>query len=236
MTHLVGGKLRDSGCVANAKRPKVVVLLSGGIDSCVALAHAAHDGWDCRPLVVDYGQRHVCELEAARKIAMRVTYLVETVTLHVPWLRPWSSVPEGRSVQEIASGGKAPTFVPGRNTLLLSLALSYAESLGAAAIIVGANAADASGYPDCRPTFLEAFARLTMYATGERRIEVLAPFVTLSKADVIRRGLALGCDLSLTHTCYQPDPEGKACGRCDACVIRLSAFNEVGMKDPGRYQ
>lgn len=237
MTHLVvdNGKLRDSGCVANARRPKAVVLLSGGIDSYVALAHAAHDGWDTHPLAVDYGQRHACELAAARLIAPRVTYLCEVVTMHAPWLRPWSRVPEGRSVREIATGGKAPTYVPARNTILLSLALSYAEHLGAAAVIVGANAADASGYPDCRPAFLEAFARLSMYATGNGRMEVLAPLTSMSKADVIRRGLELRCDLSLTHTCYQPDAEGRACGRCDACTIRLDAFNEIGMKDPGRY-
>jgi len=238
VTHLVvdNGKLRDSGCVANARRPKAVVLLSGGIDSYVALAHAAHDGWDTYPLAVDYGQRHAREIECARKIAPRVTGLCSVVAFHAPWLRAWRSVPSERTPEEILGAGVPSTFVPGRNTILLSLALSYAESLGAGAIVIGANASDASGYPDCRPAFLEAFARLTMYAHDGPRVEVLAPLAALDKAAVIRRALELRCDLALTSTCYVPHDDGAACGLCDACSIRLAAFRAVGVQDPGRYR
>lgn len=224
--------------------PKAVVLLSGGMDSATAAACARADGFAVHALSFRYGQRHAVELEAARRVAAHLGIerhvVVEfdlrafggsalTDAIDVPKDRPLASMGHGVPV----------TYVPARNTIFLSFALAWAETLGAADIFIGANALDYSGYPDCRPDYLAAFERMARLGTrmGDegRAIRIHAPLLQLTKGGIVRRALELGVDLSLTRTCYDPDAAGRACGRCDACLLRLKGFAEAGVRDEAPY-
>jgi len=220
-----------------------VVLLSGGLDSATVLAIARHEGFVCHCLTVDYGQRHRVELEAAERVATslgaasRRTVRVDLRAIGGSALTDTIDVPKDG---EPGEGGVPVTYVPARNTLLLALLLGLAETIGAADLFIGANAVDYSGYPDCRPAFLEGFASLASVATvagSERgvRYHVHAPLLYLSKAEIIRRGTALGVDYAITHSCYDPGDDGAACGRCDACILRRRGFEAAGVPDPTRY-
>lgn len=218
---------------------KAVVLLSGGLDSATVLAEAAAAGHECHTLAVDYGQRHRAELAAARRVSEALgahSHRVVGVDLRAIG---GSALTDEIDVPETGSEGIPVTYVPARNTLLLSLALGHAEVIGAYDLFVGVNAVDYSGYPDCRPQFIAAFEALCQAATragaGGGRFLVHAPLISLSKADIIRRGEALGVDYALTVSCYQADEAGRACGRCDSCRIRRAGFAEAGMSDPTRY-
>jgi len=223
-----------------------VVLLSGGLDSATVLAIAKAQGFRPHALTIRYGQRHHAELEAARRVAGALGAVEHReVTLDLAQfggsaLTADIPVPTHRSAADIGGGGIPVTYVPARNTILLSLALAWAEVLGASDIFVGVNALDYSGYPDCRPEFIDAFQRMARLATraGVSGVEltVHAPLIRLSKADIIRRGLQLGVDYGLTVSCYQPEPDGIACGACDACLLRLKGFAEAGTRDPTRYR
>jgi len=223
-----------------------VVLLSGGLDSATAAAIAREEGFALYALSVDYSQRHRFELQAARRVAEAMgvrRHLVISVDLRQlggSALTDAIDVPKDRNPEEIAEN-IPPTYVPARNTVLLSLALAYAEVLGAADIFIGVNTLDYSGYPDCRPQYIAAFSQLANLATragveGRLHFTIHAPLIELSKAQIIRRGTALGVDYALTHTCYDPDPSGLSCGRCDACRLRLKGFAEAGLKDPLEYK
>jgi 7-cyano-7-deazaguanine synthase len=222
-----------------------VVLLSGGLDSATAAAIARHEGFAIWALSIDYGQRHRFELEAAGRVAQalgvrrHVVLSVDLAQLGGSALTDAIAVPKDRGADAI-SHGIPITYVPARNTVFLSLALAYAEVVGAADIFLGVNAIDYSGYPDCRPEFVAAFAELANLATkasveGRLKFAIHAPLIEMTKAQIIRRGLELGVDYSLTHSCYDPDSIGRSCGRCDACSLRLKGFAEVGRKDPARY-
>jgi 7-cyano-7-deazaguanine synthase len=219
---------------------KAVVLLSGGLDSYTAAAIARDEGFDLYALTVRYGQRHARELESARAVA-RAVGVARHVEIDVDLsafggsaLTSWMPVPKDRP---IADADVIPvTYVPARNTVFLSLALAWAEAIGASDLVIGANAIDYSGYPDCRSAFLDAFERLAGVATKAgvegTRFRVHAPLLHLTKADIIRRGLALGLDYGLTHSCYDPGPDGAPCGRCDSCVLRAKGFAEAVAPDP----
>lgn len=216
-----------------------VVLLSGGMDSAVVLAHASAAGHPCHALSVDYGQRHRAELDAAAKLAQAMGAVShKSVRVDLRSLGG-SALTDEIAVPERASTGIPITYVPARNTIMLSVALGWAEVLGARDIYVGVNAVDYSGYPDCRPAFVSAFQSLAHVATkggveGEAW-QVHAPLMSMSKADIVNRGLQLGVDFSLTVSCYQADQAGRACGRCDACRLRAKGFEEAGVVDPTRY-
>ncbi len=221
---------------------KAVVLLSGGLDSTTALAVARSKGFECYALTVRYGQLHEVELEAARRVASRGG-VTEHRVIDIDLAQLASSaltttgvaVPKDRSLAEIgAPGDVPPTYVPARNTVLLALALAWAESLGAHDLFVGVNVLDASGYPDCRPEFIKAFETLAQVATRSGGFTVHAPLIELTKAQIIELGGALGVDYSITHSCYDPI-DGGACGRCDACLLRKKGFAEAGIADPTRY-
>jgi 7-cyano-7-deazaguanine synthase len=223
-----------------------VVLLSGGLDSATTAAIARADGFRLFALSIDYGQRHRFELNAAGRVAKslsvarHVTATVDLRQLGGSALTGPFDVPLDRSDDEMATGIPI-TYVPARNTVFLSLALGYAEVVGAADLFIGVNAIDYSGYPDCRPAFIAAFERLANLATKagvERTLafRIHTPLIDMNKAEIIRRGLELGVDYSLTHTCYAPDASGVACGRCDACRLRLKGFAEAGIADPICYQ
>ena len=218
---------------------RAVLLLSGGLDSYTAGAVARADGYDLYALTIRYGQLHAREVEAARDVAQALG-VVRHLELDVPLSKIGGSallgdgaIPKDRSLdaQDIPA-----TYVPARNTVFLSLALGWAEVVGADAIVIGVNALDYSGYPDCRPEYLQAFERLARLATKTgvqgRSLRVLAPLVQLSKANIIRRGVALGVDYGLTHSCYDPAPDGSPCGHCDSCVLRARGFSEAGIADP----
>jgi 7-cyano-7-deazaguanine synthase len=222
-----------------------VVLLSGGLDSATAAAIARHEGFAIYALSVDYGQRHRFELDAARRVAQalgasrHVVLTADLAQFGGSALTAAIDVPKDRPADEMAHGIPI-TYVPARNTVLLSLALAYAESIGAADIFVGVNAIDYSGYPDCRPEYIAAFesmANLATKASVEGRLSYVihAPLIHWSKAEIIRRGLELGVDYSLTHSCYDPDPTGASCGHCDSCQLRRKGFAEAEVKDPTRY-
>lgn len=221
---------------------KAVVLLSGGLDSTTALAVARSRGFDCYALTVRYGQLHEVELEAARRVAARggvVDHRVIDIDLAQLAASALTTsgvaVPKDRSLAEIgAPGDIPPTYVPARNTVLLALALAWAESLGARDIFVGVNVLDASGYPDCRPAFIQAFQALADVATRSGGFTIHAPLIELTKAQIIELGGSLGVDYSITHSCYDPIG-GAACGRCDACQLRKKGFAEAGIADPTRY-
>jgi 7-cyano-7-deazaguanine synthase len=227
---------------APAPRP-AVSLLSGGLDSTTTLAIARRDGFDCHALTIDYGQRHRIELEASRAVARRLGAREHAI---VPLdLRRFGgsaltaevAVPKGR---EPATMTDIPvTYVPARNTIFLALALAWAETLGAEDIFIGVNALDSSGYPDCRPEFINAFEQLAGLATragveGKSRFTIHTPLIALTKAQIVRRALELGVDLSLTWSCYDPRPDGRPCGECDSCVLREKGFREAGVDDPLR--
>ncbi len=224
---------------------KAIILLSGGMDSSTTGAIAREEGYLLYALTVDYGQRHRRELEAAKRVgeflgvAEHIILKVDLTAFGKSALTDTINVPKDRPIAGMSQ--EIPvTYVPARNTVLLSLALAYAEARGAWDIFLGANAVDYSGYPDCRPEFIAAFETLANLATkagveGTGRFRIHAPLLRLTKAEIIRRGLALGMDYGLTHTCYDPTPEGRACGRCDACQLRKKGFLEAGVPDPIPY-
>jgi len=229
--------------------PRAVCLVSGGMDSAVSLAEARAGGFETFALSVRYGQRALCELEAAARVA-RILGAREhrVIELDLSGFRGSAltgafAVPKGRDEAHIAQAGVPPTYVPARNTLLLALALGWAETLGARDLFLGVNAVDYSGYPDCRPEFLRAFEALAAVATAAGaeqgvRFRVHAPLLRLTKKDIVLRAAELGVDLALTHTCYDPQPSASgwlACGRCDACTLRLKGFREAGRADPVAY-
>ncbi|MHB1424621.1 MAG: 7-cyano-7-deazaguanine synthase QueC [Gemmataceae bacterium] len=225
--------------------PRAVVLLSGGLDSATALAAARRDGFRCHALTIAYGQRHAAELLAARRVAAALGAVEQRVfeldlrafggsalTADIP-------VPHERAL-EAMSADIPITYVPARNTVFLSLALAWAEVLGSFNIYMGVNAIDYSGYPDCRPEFIAAFERLANLATkagveSKGIFRIHTPLIQLSKADIIRLGVSLGIDYGLTHSCYDPAPDGAACGGCDSCQLRRAGFEAAGIADPTRY-
>jgi 7-cyano-7-deazaguanine synthase len=225
---------------ASERRRKAVILLSGGLDSCTAAAIAKEDGYELYALTVAYGQRHAVELEAARRVAaaLGVARHVE-IRLDLAAFGGSSLTGSGPVPKDRAGGepGIPSTYVPARNTVFLSLALAWAEAIGATDIFIGVNAVDYSGYPDCRPAFIEAFERMAALATKAgvegARFTIHAPLIDLTKGGIIRRGLALGVDYGLTSSCYDPGPGGAPCGRCDSCALRARGFVEAGVPDPG---
>ena len=220
--------------------PRAVVLLSGGLDSATALAWARERGYRCYALSVAYGQRHSAELTAAARVAHALG-ATEHRLMHVDLgsLGGSALTDTAIAVPEQGGTGIPVTYVPARNTVLLSLALAWAEVLGAAAIVIGVDAIDYSGYPDCRPEFIAAFAQLARLATKAGveggSLEVLTPLLRMSKAAIVREGVRLGVDYGLTVSCYQADDEGRACGRCDSCRLRRQGFESAGVADPTRY-
>jgi len=229
-----------------ARQPKAVLLLSGGLDSTTLLAHAVHEGFDVHAMTFRYGQRHAGEIDAARRVARHYRvqdHVIVDIDLRVfggSALTMDIAVPKDRDVGEMSHSGIPITYVPARNTIFLSFALAWAEVLEAVDIFIGVNALDYSGYPDCRPEFIAAFERLANLATragveGRNPIHIRTPLIDLTKAEIIRRGVELGVDYSMTQSCYDPDANGAACGHCDACQLRLNGFAEAGLKDPARY-
>lgn len=225
---------------------RAVVLLSGGLDSATVLAEARARGFELYALTIRYGQRHEVEIDAARRVAEALgvaQHVITDLDLRVfggSALTDEIDVPKDTAPDDI---GKAIpiTYVPARNTIFLSLAMAWAETLRASDIFVGVNALDYSGYPDCRPEFIEAFERLAAVATkagveGKTPLEIHTPLIELTKSEIIRRGIQLGVDHGMTLSCYDPSTEGAACGRCDACVLRRKGFAEAGVPDPTRYQ
>jgi 7-cyano-7-deazaguanine synthase len=226
----------------NPVKPRAVVLLSGGLDSTTTLAIAKADGFEVYALSFRYGQRHSFELQAARKIAQQLgvaRHVVVDIDLRQfggSALTSDIAVPKNRSTTEM-SHGIPVTYVPARNTVFLSFALAWAETLGVNDIFIGVNALDYSGYPDCRPEYIEAYERLANLATkagveGTQRLHIHTPLIKLSKAQIIQKGIALGVDYSFTSSCYDPSPEGAPCGECDSCRLRAKGFAEAGVPDP----
>jgi len=223
-------------------RPKAICLVSGGLDSSTALAWARREGFDCYALSFDYGQRHRIELEAARRVA-KALGAVEHRVVSIDLAQFGGSaltadipLPKRRSLEEMGAGIPV-TYVPARNTIFLAVALGWAEVLGAADLVIGVNALDYSGYPDCRPEFIEAFERLANLATkagveGRLRLKVHTPLIHLTKAGIVRLAAELGVDFRLTHSCYDPRPDGRPCGACDSCLLRRKGFAEAGLADP----
>ncbi|MBI3042864.1 MAG: 7-cyano-7-deazaguanine synthase QueC [Betaproteobacteria bacterium] len=219
---------------------KAVVLLSGGMDSATVLAIARAEGHECHCLTVNYGQRHRAELAAAARVARALGAAGHrTLALDLTAFGGSALTDRDIAVPEAPAGGIPVTYVPARNTILLSLALAWAEVLGAQDLFFGANAVDYSGYPDCRPEYMRAFETLANLATKAavegRRLALHTPIISLSKAEIVRRGAALGVDYAATVSCYQATEEGLACGRCDACRIRRDGFKAAGIPDPTRY-
>jgi 7-cyano-7-deazaguanine synthase len=226
-------------------KKKAVVLSSGGVDSTTAMAIALQEGYEIYSLSFRYGQRHVVELESARRIAevmgakKHIVMDVDLGKIGGSALTDHIDVPKGRDVAEIRQ--EIPTtYVPARNTIFLSYALAWAEVLGASDIFIGVNAMDYSGYPDCRPEYIKSFedmANLAIKAAveGKMKIHIRTPLISMTKAEIIRKGVELGVDYRLTHSCYDPSPEGKACGQCDTCLLRKKGFREAGMSDPAAY-
>ncbi|WP_062537994.1 7-cyano-7-deazaguanine synthase QueC [Mizugakiibacter sediminis] len=217
-----------------------VVLVSGGMDSAVTLAIARERGFACHALSVAYGQRHTSELDAAARIAQALGALAhKTVQVDLRSIGG-SALTDDIAVPEQGGAGIPVTYVPARNTIMLAIALGWAEVLGAADIFCGVNAVDYSGYPDCRPAFIEAFERLANLATKAgvegAQIRVHAPLLAMSKAAIVREGVRLGVDFAATVSCYQADADGRACSRCDACRLRAQGFREAGVADPTRYR
>jgi 7-cyano-7-deazaguanine synthase len=223
-----------------------VVLLSGGLDSATTAAVAIAEGFAIHALSVDYGQRHRFELDSARRVAATLGAVehrivkIDLAAFGGSALTADIDVPKDRAADEMSTGIPV-TYVPARNTVMLSLALGYAEVTGAADIFIGVNAVAYSGYPDCRPEFIAAFEQVANLATkagveGTLRFHIHTPLIQLTKAEIIRRGVQLGVDYGLTHTCYAPDAHGVSCGRCDACQLRIKGFAEAGLSDPIKYQ
>lgn len=222
-------------------KPRALVLLSGGLDSATCLAIARAEGYDAYALSVEYGQRHAAELAAAQRVATALGAVAHR-TAHVDLGQFGGSALTDASLAvpvDGLDGGIPITYVPARNTIMLSIAMAWAEVLGAEHIYVGVNAVDYSGYPDCRPAFIEAFEKMANLATKAgvegHRLSIHAPLIDLSKADIIRRGTALGVDYGLTVSCYQANDDGQACGLCDACRLRKAGFEAAGLPDPTRY-
>ena len=222
----------------SASRDKAVVLLSGGLDSATTLAIARAEGFDCHALALDYGQRHRSELTAAQRVAASLGAPLKVLALDLRAIGG-SALTDDIAVPEQQTSGIPVTYVPARNTVLLSLALGYAEVLGAGDIFIGVNAVDYSGYPDCRPEFISAFEAMANLATKAavegRTLRLHTPLIELTKAQIIARGTELGVDYALTVSCYQADSEGRACGLCDSCRIRRAGFASAGLPDPTRY-
>ena len=226
------------------ERP-AVVLLSGGLDSSTLLAIARTEGYEANALSFRYGQRHHVEIEASKRIASSLgarRHVILDIDLKVfggSALTDDIVVPRGRGIAEM-SRSIPVTYVPARNTIFLSFALAWAEVLGSEDIFIGVNAIDYSGYPDCRPEFIEAYEKMAGLATKAgvegHKVKIHTPLIDLTKAEIIKRGLGLGMDYALTSTCYNPSDEGEACGECDACLLRLKGFEEAGIKDPIRYR
>ena len=224
---------------------KAVVLSSGGIDSTAAMAIAKHEGFKIYSLSFFYGQRHAFELEAARRVAKAIG-VTEHLVINIDLKQIGGSsltddieVPKDRDEQEMTRGIPV-TYVPARNTIFLSFALSWAEVLRSSDIFIGVNAIDYSGYPDCRPEYIDAFERMANLATkagveGAANIRIRTPLIHLTKAQIIQKGMELGVDFALTHSCYDPSPQGLACGKCDSCFLRRKGFKEAGVTDPTRY-
>jgi 7-cyano-7-deazaguanine synthase len=228
-----------------SEKKKAVALLSGGLDSTTATAIALREGYAVYAMSFRYGQRHAVELESASRSALALgveKHLIVDIDLRAiggSALTSDIAVPKQRSAAEMSSGIPA-TYVPARNTIFLSFALAWAETLCAEDIFIGVNALDYSGYPDCRPEYIEAFERMANLATkagveGQMRLRIHAPLIAMTKAEIIKKGLELGVDYSLTHSCYDPTPEGLACGKCDSCLLRLKGFAECEASDPLLY-
>jgi 7-cyano-7-deazaguanine synthase len=226
----------------NVEKKKAVVLLSGGLDSATVLAIARSEGYEVYALSFRYGQRHVYELEAAARVAAAIgaaAHKTATIDLRVfggSALTGDIDVPKGRSADDM-SHGIPITYVPARNTIFLSFALAWAEVLGASDIFIGVNALDYSGYPDCRPEFIEAFEKMANLATkagveGRQTLKIHTPLIAMTKAQIIQKGMELGVDYELTSSCYDPSATGRPCGECDSCVLRRKGFRENGMEDP----
>ncbi|HJQ70363.1 MAG TPA: 7-cyano-7-deazaguanine synthase QueC [Blastocatellia bacterium] len=229
-----------------SEHKKAVVLLSGGLDSTTALAIAVKESFAAYALSFRYGQRHAIELESAARVARALgarEHLIVDIDLRSiggSALTDQIEVPKQRSDEEIGSGIPV-TYVPARNTIFLSFALAWAEALEAEDIFIGVNAIDYSGYPDCRPEYIEAFERMANLATkaaveGRQRLRIHMPLAVMTKAEIIKTGLELGVDYSLTHSCYDPAASGAACGKCDSCLLRLKGFAQAGATDPLPYQ
>jgi 7-cyano-7-deazaguanine synthase len=227
----------------NAKN-KAVILLSGGLDSATVLAIARSEGYETYALSFSYGQRHAWELEAARRVAAALgaaEHRVASIDLRVfggSALTDQIEVPKGRATEEMAQGIPV-TYVPARNTIFLSFALAWAEVLGSNDVFIGVNALDYSGYPDCRPEFIEAFEKMANLATkagveGRQKLKIHTPLIAMTKAQIIRRGMELGVDYGLTSSCYDPSPAGEPCRQCDSCLLRQKGFHECGIEDPLR--
>jgi 7-cyano-7-deazaguanine synthase len=224
---------------------RAIVLLSGGLDSSTVLAIVRDQGYRPFALSFDYGQRHSTELECARRVAIaqgvpdHVVVTIDLAAFGGSALTADIEVPKGRDLDEVAD--EIPiTYVPARNTVFLSFALAYAEVMGASDIFIGVNALDYSGYPDCRPEFIAAFEHLANLATksgveGTQRFKIHTPLMAWTKAEIVARGLDLGVDYSITQSCYDPDDQGRACGQCDACQLRLRGFEQAGERDPALY-
>lgn len=221
---------------------RAICLLSGGLDSSTCLAIARREGYECYCLSFDYGQRHAVELRAAARIANQLgarehrTMKLDLRALGGSALTSGMEVPKHRTQADMSAGIPA-TYVPARNTIFLSCALAYAEVVHAAAIFIGVNAIDYSGYPDCRPEFIHSFEKMANLATkagveGALKTTIQAPLIAMTKAEIIRRATTLGVDLSLTHSCYDPNPDGQPCGSCDSCLLRAKGFEEMGIRDP----
>lgn len=226
--------------MTSTARARAVVLVSGGLDSATALAMAQAAGYQCHALAVDYGQRHDAELRAARRVADAAGVPLRVVGIDLRAIGG-SALTDDIAVPEGPTEGIPVTYVPARNTIFLSFALGWAEVLGAFDIFIGVNALDYSGYPDCRPEYIAAFETMANLATragveGTGRYRIHTPLIDLTKADIIRKGLDLGVDYALTHSCYDPTPEGLACGACDSCRLRLKGFAEAGLSDPATYK
>jgi 7-cyano-7-deazaguanine synthase len=228
--------------VMKVEKKKAVVLLSGGLDSATVLAIARSEGYELYALSFRYGQRHVFELEAAARVAARIgvadhrTAVIDLRVFGGSALTGDIDVPKGRTADEMGHGIPI-TYVPARNTIFLSFALAWAEVLGSSDIFIGVNALDYSGYPDCRPEFIEAFEKMASLATkagveGRQALKIHTPLIAMTKAQIIKKGLELGVDYGLTSSCYDPSAAGKPCGECDSCVLRRKGFEENGMEDP----
>ena len=221
---------------------KAICLLSGGLDSSTCLAIARYEGYECYALSFDYGQRHRIELEAASRLAHSLgarehrVVRIDLRAFGASALTADIDVPKHRSIAEMETGIPV-TYVPARNTIFLSYALAWAEVLGCSNIFIGVNAIDYSGYPDCRPEFIQSFEHMANLATksgveGLTVLRIHTPLITMTKADIVRRAIEMGVDVSITHSCYDPSPEGRPCGQCDSCLLRQKGFADAGVTDP----
>jgi 7-cyano-7-deazaguanine synthase len=228
------------------EQKRAVVLLSGGLDSATVLAIARSQGFECYALSFDYGQRHLWELEAAKRVAASIGVAghriaaIDLCAFGGSALTADIEIPKGRATAEMAHGIPV-TYVPARNTIFLAFALAWAEVLGSSDIFIGVNALDYSGYPDCRPEFIEAFEKMANLATragveSRQALKIHTPLIALTKAQIIRRGIELGVDYGLTSSCYDPSPTGEPCGQCDSCLLRRKGFRENAIEDPLRYR